>query len=267
MKVRPALFAFSACSLVSAVALAQGYGQPPAAQTQPGGYPPPANNYTPTTPAPLSTPTTPTERELAEADEEDSGRGLEFFWLNGEVGFTQVSLQSLKTDDLVPTGVESKSVGPVYGAGVGFRLVFLTLGGRFRIATLDIGDLWTLNGELGIRIPLGSLEPYITLGGGFASLGSFDKGNISTSNLNRDDVEITGGNVRVGFGLDYYLTSVFSIGANFTGEMLFLTRPSLIDSPPTQVTNEQEAQEAALAADGSSIGTQVGLTAVIGLHF
>ncbi len=274
MKLRSAFLAFTTCSLITGLAAAQAYGQappgaypPPPGPTQPGqappgAYPPPPNQP----PGGAPPPQTSTERELAEADEEDSGRGLEFFWVNGEVGFSQVSLQSLKTEDLVPSGVKSKAVGPMYGAGIGLRIVFITLGARFRISTLDVGDLWTLNGELGIRIPLGSLEPYITLGGGFASLGSFDKGNIST-NLNRDDVEITGGNVRAGFGLDWYITSVFSIGANLTGEVMFLTRPSVIDTPPTQVTNQQEAEQAALAADGSSVGTAVGLTGVIGLHF
>jgi hypothetical protein len=54
-----------------------------------------------------------------------------------------------------------------------------------------------------------------------------------------------------------------------TGELLFLTRPG-VDPAKLQTAGGASAGQAAAqvyAADGSSIGSGVTLTAVIGLHF
>ncbi len=212
-----------------------------------------------------------TEQELERAEREDSGRGLEFFYINAEIGAEHLGLQTFKANNLVDAGVvKTSQTGLAMGAGLGLRVVFLTVGPRFRIASFEEWQLWTLNAELGIRIPLGSIEPYFTLGGGYASVGSFDSGNLG-GNLNNDDVDITGFNVRGGFGLDIYLSSVFSIGANLTGEMLFLTRPgvdpSKLNTTGTGTGGAAEASAEIYGADGSSIGAGTTLTAVLGLHF
>jgi len=267
MKLLAAAWAGAALALVSLPALAQGYGQPPPAQPglESGGLTPPSG---PVQTEPM-VPPTPTEQELAHADREDSGRGLEFFWLNGEIGFEHLGLQTFKANDLIDAGVvDTTHTGLAFGGGLGVRLVFITLGARFRLASFDIGQLWTLNAELGLRIPLGDLEPYFTFGGGYASLGSFGGDNIG-SNFNDAGVEIRGYNIRGGFGMDYYLSDAFSIGANLTGELLGLTRPGVdpaklsgsTSSDPNQLKSE------VYGASGSSLGAAVTGTAVVGLHF
>lgn len=242
---------------VTSSALAQ-YGQQPQQQGQgmeAGGLAPPAGSTGSPDPYGASTPT---EQELERAEREDAGRGLEFFWMNGEVGFEHLGLQTFKANDLVDAElVETTQTGPVFGGGLGVRLVFLTLGARFRLGSFAEWQLWTLNGELGIRIPLGAFEPYFTLGGGYASIGAFDTANVGTD-LNKAGVDITGFDIRGGFGFDYYFSNAFSLGANLTGELLFLTRPGATASA---------LQGTVYAADGSSIGSGVTLTAVIGLHF
>jgi hypothetical protein len=259
---------FLANVLISLPVFAQDYGQPPP-QQQPGlesgGLAPPSGNVEQ---QPMYPPTS-TERELAEADREDSGRGLEFFWLNGEVGVEHLGLQTFKANDLVDAGVvETTQTGPVYGAGLGVRLVFITLGARFRLGSFPVGQLWTLNGELGLRIPLGDIEPYFTFGGGYASLGAFDSDNVG-GDFNQAGVDITGFNIRGGFGLDLYLGNTFSIGANLTGEMIALTRPG-VDPSKLQGSGSADPNQLkgeVYTADGSSIGAGVTLTAVAGLHF
>ena len=252
----------------SSVAAAQGYGQPaqPGQNTDmnSGGLSPPnsgfGNSYSSST-----------EHELEEADREDSGRGLEFFYINAEIGAQHLGLQTFKANDLVDADVvKTSQTGLLYGGGLGVRLVFLTLGARFRLGTFDEWQLWTLNGELGLRIPLGNLEPYFTFGGGYASMGSFDSGNLG-GKLNSDDVDVTGFNLRAGFGFDYYLSPVFSLGANLTGDVLFLTRPG-VDPSKLQASggttgSAGQAASQVYAADGSSIGAGGTLTAVAGLHF
>jgi len=186
------------------------------------------------------------EAELAKAEEEDSGRGLEFFWLNGEIGGTHVGLQTFSGDNLAEADLLEPQTGLAYGGGLGLRLVYLTLGARFRMASLPDWSMWTLNAEGGLRIPLGSLEPYFTLGGGYASLAAADA-----------DVDASGLDIRAGFGLDVYLTPMFSLGGNLSGDVLFLSRPEV-----------SGAQAGTVYADsGSSIGASGTLTLVVGLHF
>ena len=177
-----------------------------------------------------------TEADLTKAEKEDSGRGLEFFWLNGEIGAMHLGLQTFSGDNLADADLLDPQTGLTYGGGLGFRLVYVTLGARFRMANLPDWQMWTLNAEGGLRIPLGSLEPYFTLGGGYASLAATDA----------DDVNVSGLDIRGGFGLDIYLTEMFSLGGNLSGDVLFLSRSE---------------------GDGSSIGASGALTLVVGLHF
>src|SRR5262245_24317593 len=76
-------------------------------------------------------PQTETEQELERADKEDSGRGLEFFWVNAEIGAEHLGLQTFKANNLVDAKVvPSKETGLIYGAGLGVRLLVFTLGAR-----------------------------------------------------------------------------------------------------------------------------------------
>jgi hypothetical protein len=260
-------------------AAAQGagqYGQPQAGQgqsqygstppaTQPGiesgGLAPPPSNSA-ATPAQVQT-----EARLDESEKKDSGRGLEWIWLNAEVGFEHLGLQTFSAGGLVnPAIVQTTQTGPLYGAGLGVRLVFITLGAKFRIGTFSAYDLWTLNAEAGLRIPLGKLEPYLTLGGGFASLGSFGASNIG-GGVTSANVSITGYDIRGGGGLDYYITPVFSVGAAVTFEVLGLTRPGVNLQSLQATGNSQGAAGEVYAADGSSLGSAFTGTLVLGLHF
>lgn len=241
-------------TLVGAVMLASGVAR--AADASPGleagGLAPP-----PAEPEPTAAPAAATEQQLARAEREDSGRGLEFFWVNGEVGIDYLGLQSLSSNHLVDTHVtKATSVGPVYGAGLGLRLVFITVGARFRYASFSEFGLWTLGAEGGLRIPLGSLEPYFTLGAGYASVGAVDVG----AGVQSGALGIRGFDLRGSGGIDFYLSNAFSLGANVSGDILFLSRSRLAAS-------EGGVSGSVYAADGSSVGAGVAATGVVGLHF
>jgi hypothetical protein len=242
------------------------YGQPPASSggSTPGGQPPmQAGGLAPPAPMQQDPESVATEEKLDTAEQKDSGRGLEWFYLNAEVGLQHLGLQTFKANHLVdPAVVSTTQTGPLYGAGLGVRLVFLTLGGRFRLASFSQYQVWTLDAEVGLRIPLGALEPYLVLGGGYASLGSFSSANLG--GVAAGSVSVSGYDIRAGGGLDYYVTPVFSVGANLTGDLIGLTRPGV--SPP----GGQPAQGTAAtvyAAEGSSLGVGISATAVLGLHF
>ena len=235
---------------------------PVGAGLEAGGLKPPE----PVQSAAADAPPTPTEVNLNRADKEDSGRGLEFVWLNAEVGGETLGLQTFKANNLVDAKlVSSKQTGLMYGAGVGVRLLVFTFGARFRLGNFSDYQLWTLNGELGLHIPIGRVEPYFTLGGGYASLGGFDSKNIG-ANLSSAGVGAKGLDVRGGFGVDVYVTDTFSVGGNLTGEMLVLSRSGKAVAA-SGGTSEQQAAAGVYAKDGSSVGAGATLSAVLGLHF
>jgi hypothetical protein len=254
MKSLPLLVAL-ASSLTTGLAWGQAAAQPSApSNLESGGLRPPDAVDSSQTTAPAQDANAP-EKELEKADQEDSGRGLEWVWLNAEVGGEHLGLQTFKADSLVdPQRVKTTQTGLVLGAGLGVRLLVFTAGVRFRLGNFSEWRLWTLNAEGGLRIPLGSLEPYVTIGAGYASLGSF-----STDAPASSKADVKGFNARVGAGLDYYLSNTFSVGANLSGDFLFLSR---------KAQSSASGDEAAVyGKDGSSIGAGATLTAVAGLHF
>jgi hypothetical protein len=286
-----ALTLVAAGLFASHAALAQAPEQQPApsppAPEQPAQPAPPASPYDPSMQAgglappppmddkaqdPSSTPTPEekTEKDLEEAEEKDSGRGLSFFYLNVEGGFEHVGLQTFNVDEQNFTAgfIETTATGGVIGAGIGARLLFLTVGARGRIGLLDAWQLFSVGGELGFHIPIGRIEPYFHLGGGYSAVGSF-----SDTLLGSDPaVSIRGFYARAGGGLDFFVTSVFSIGASATWEFMAMTRPGL---SPTEITSIQEqpsldtaqrAQADLLKFEGSGYGSAVAITGVLGLH-
>jgi len=207
---------------------------------------------------------TQTEAELDRADKEDSGRGLEFAWLNAELGPQYVGLQALKANNLVDgTLVDSKGLGMGYGAGLGARLLAFTFGARFRFGNFSDWQLWTLGAEAGMHIPLGRLEPYFSLGAGYASLGGIKPAGPAGS----FDSSAHGLDLRGSAGLDVYLTNTFSIGGNLSGDLLFLGRsaPAAVPLPPASNADEQHAVDV-YSQHGSGIGAGGMLSLVLGLH-
>lgn len=180
------------------------------------------------------------------------GRLTEILYLNVEAGAEYVSLQSLHLDDeLLPSTVRTAGIGPAFGVGAGLRFVLITLGPRFRFANLPDYDLWSLGGELGLRVPIVAFEPWLSLGGGFAKVGR----------LQDQRVRVSGYDVRLGLGLDYYFDKHWSLGFAGSGEVLGLTRPGVN-------LNESSGslQEDLLKLDGSSVGLAIMGGLVFGAH-
>jgi hypothetical protein len=250
------------------VGLAQ--AQSPEPPGYPGAAPEPA-------PPPLSTggltppPTsarpageTATLSRLERAEREDAGRGLEFVWLNVESGYQYVALQALRADSLVDGQVVAdRGSAFALGVGAGLRLIFFTLGARFRLAQQSAWDLWTLSGELGLHFPLGVLEPYFSLSAGYASLGSLSPQNTAAE-LALSQVDASGFDARLGAGLDWYINPLLSIGAQGSAEVLVLSRKG---RPLTTAEGLGAEPAGVYARDGDGIGIALALTGVVGLHF
>ena len=230
---------------------------PPPSNLEAGGLRPPeaVDSQQPTEQAPGEAQV---EQELDEAEAEDTGRGLEFVWLNGEVGYQLVGLAALSDDNLLDVeGGIGHSSGVVYGAGLGVRLLTVTLGARFRYGSFADWYMWSLNAEGAFHVPLGSLDLYFGVGAGYVSAGGFDDDIYFAPS----DIEVRGFDVRVGAGLDYYISSTFSVGVNLGGEIMFLKRAAM------DVTVDVNEPRTVYAEDGSSVGAAFTPTAVLGLHF
>ena len=208
-----------------------------------------------------------TEQSLKQADEKDSRRGLEFIWLNAEAGFQYLSLNTFHANNLVDAQfVKTSQSGLLLGAAAGLRLVFLTLGARFRWGDFSAWQMWTLDAEAGLHLPVGMVEPYFSFALGYASLGAFG-GTANAINFQNSGVNIHGMNARAGFGVDIYLNHFISIGALMTGDMLYLKRSQHLSIPnPGNDPALAQAQKV-YTNDGSSIGGAATLTGVVGLHF
>lgn len=175
------------------------------------------------------------EQRLDQAKREDAGRRLEWVWIDAHGGLEQVGLTTFHGNGALTGGVvPTSSSGGVVGAGLGARLLFLTLLVRGRLGVGAIGHLYRVGPEIGLHVPLGRVEPHLELGGGYAAFGH-GAGGASLG--------LTGGYGRAGLGLDYFVASVLSLGVGLSAEILG-TRTS----------------------SASGLGGTLAATALVGLH-
>jgi hypothetical protein len=195
-------------------------------------------------------------------------------WLDARTGIEEIQLQTFSADfNSVSAGfLPVNGVGPTARIGAGLRLGFVTLGLRGRVASFEDGatvgawQIWTLDGELGIRVPLYRWEPHVTFAGGYSSFGGF---GAAVRGL-QDGLDVHGADMRLGFGVDYWVTHAVSLGLDLDGDAIFIARPGVSVRDLTvakQVGTLDDAKARVLQASGSSFGTAVSLTLGVGLHF
>src|SRR6516225_4361105 len=130
--------------------------------------------------AACAVPSTARAAERGEAATEHwAGPTSQHLWIDAQAGVESVYLQTFNADfDTVSVGLlPTSGVGPTANIGAGIRLVFLTLGVRGRVASFEdnsptqsVGawQIWSLDGELGLRAPLGRFEPHGAVAVGYA---------------------------------------------------------------------------------------------------
>jgi hypothetical protein len=174
------------------------------------------------------------EQKLEESKRADAGRKLEWVWIDLHGGFEQVGVTTFKGDSAITSGGPTSSSGGVIGGAIGARLLFLTLLLRARAGFGAIGHLFRIGPEIGLHVPLGRVEPHVELGAGFAAFTHLAGGGSRP----------LGGFGRVGFGVDFFLAPVFSLGIGLTTEILGLR-----------------------TANASAVGGTIAATSTAGLHF
>jgi hypothetical protein len=230
--------------------------------------PPPMS---PSGPAPSWEQGTDTTARLDEAERKDSGRNFELFWIDAKAGgsyinmsqFSSTSFQIKKTD----------SVGPMVDLGAGVRFVILVLGARVRYNALSAFNMWQINGEVGLKIPVSSLDVHFGLHGGYSFVGALGDAHAATDSstpTSSDKVSIRGWNAGLEAGVDYYLTPLFSIGVGALGDFLLLNRPPV--AKPAGFDLLPADQKAKIENDplykqsGTSAGLEIAGGLRLGLH-
>jgi hypothetical protein len=221
----------------------------------------------------------PQEASVSE-NEETVARPFEWLRLTAGVGYQQVWLRTFfaedsDTDRLTADIVPEDLSGPAASLGVGAKLWFVGFAVTGRVARLSGAapergnkdlSLWSVDGELTFRAPLGRVEPYVLLGAGYSSFGGLDD---MVDGLGRG-LDIEGLNVRGGVGAEYYLNRTLSLRITAVGDLLFLARkgvPARDLAEPEEVGTLNEAEARLLEADGSSAGFGFDLSAGLGVHF
>jgi len=221
------------------------------------------------------------DERAAESERNPPVPAANLFWLDSGVGWHRVGLTTLRVDrtaggdaltgDLVPSVLS----GPSVQLGFGVRWLVLTFGARLGATFFDdpspgrsdgSSQLYSADAELGFRIPAGRVEPYFVMAGGYSRFGGLGDAIQGVG----QGLDIDGANLRLGFGLDYFLNQNISIGARIAGEALFLSRPGVPLrqlATPEQVNTLGEARARLLEGEGSSAGTSFAVTAGPGLHF
>jgi hypothetical protein len=248
----------AALVLVASPASAQSLDAPP-------GYP----GSTPSSVASAGTGTAPYNPAINPAEEsKDSGLGLEWVYLNGDVGGGFANITSFNESTL---GLQkTSSGGPAFGVGAGIRLIFFSVGVRARDLQLSgIGDLWELNLEAAFHTRIGRVDPYFGVRGGYNFVGTLNSSTASVATGDNSSVSVHGFNVGPTVGLDVYIVKYVSIGVDLDSQFLFLQRPQLALPPGGQ---------AAIAAcgaqcqqlyneSGNSVGFAFVPTVHLGIHF
>jgi hypothetical protein len=209
--------------------------------------------------------------------EEEPDPTSKLLWLDAEAGVQNAQLNTFTEDfQAFSVGFLPRSgTGPAAGGAIGVRFVFLTLGVRGRVARFEESDpsrnvhgwsMASVDGEVGFRIPLRRLEPYVTLASGYTTLGGFRDAVNGLSN----GINVNGFNARLGVGLDYFLSRYISLGGGVTGEVLALTRPGVPVRDVANLPRSQNLEDAAtrvLEADGSTYGSALAFTGSLKAHF
>jgi hypothetical protein len=263
-----------ACCAGAALALLPRLAAAQAAQAPPG-YPGAMPGATPGAASTTSVenPAVPTGNPaIQEADEaKDSGLGLEWVYLNADVGGGYASMNSFSEQTMGLT--KTSSGGPAFGVGGGIRLVFFTVGVRARDLQLSgIGDLWELNLEAAFHTRIGHVDPYFGVRGGYNFVGQLNSQTANVATGDTSSVSVHGFNVGPIVGIDFYFVKYVSIGIELDSQFLFLQRPQLTIPGPAGTQLAAACQMDPKCAQlynesGNSVGFAMVPTAHLGVHF
>ena len=272
----PSRSPLSVVAAVASLALVL-FGAPRAhAQDGPAAPPPldPSQPGNPNAPAQQATAEQQTQEDLNRSEKEDSGRSFELLWVDSTLGGSYINMTGLNNSTLQIQ--KSSAGGPMADIGVGVRFVVLVIGARLKYNALSSFNMWQMDGQIGLKFPISKLDILIAGHGGYSFVGSLGDASVATSTSTpapTDQVKIRGFNAGLDFGIDYFVSSIFSVGAGGFVDFLFLNRPpaplpAAVNALPDSDPNKQAVLNDPLyKQSGSSVGFGLGGGLRLGLHF
>jgi hypothetical protein len=213
-----------------------------------------------------------TNKKLDEAEQKDSGRGFELFYLDGQIGGSYINMEQFSASSFQIQ--KTSAGGPMFSLGGGVRFFIFTAGARLRYNALSSFNMWQIDGEVGLKIPVSSFDLLFGLHGGYSFVGRLgDAGAATNTNVPvaTDAVSIRGFNGGLDVAFDYYVSPLFSVGVGALGDFLLLKRPPV--AKPAGFANLTPDQQNAITNDplyqqsGTSAGLQLAAGLRLGLHF
>lgn len=212
-------------------------------------------------------------------DDDDDNRDvtpIEAF-LTADVGYRMLQINKFEIDgegDVTPELIPATSHGVAPGAQLGVRLWFVSLAVRGEVAffqatqgeAFDDGQfrLYSVDGELALRLPLGRLHPYLLLGGGYSGLGGLSNMRLG----GQREGSSQGANVRGGGGFDVLAGRYGVFGLRATIEGLFLSSTTPIGEllSADGVDTSDDAEQRAREVDGSLGGYSAAISLLAGVR-
>jgi hypothetical protein len=179
--------------------------QPAPVWGQPAQPPPPASGPLPQQGATVQPPNA--------ADSAGGTRRPEIVYVNAEVGRAAAS--------------SAGQWGVGLGLGAGLRILYWTFGLRARVIPSSQYTFLNANLEAGFHLPLGAWDPYVGIHGGYVEQFSPVRMSLApitstaTSSPPTGATSTSGGDLGGCIGVDYYLTTLFSVGLDVTLDGLF----------------------------------------------
>jgi hypothetical protein len=222
----------------AAVALAVVFASPPSRAAPASGAPPAAQKEGVVAPA-------------------EPAKPPDFVFIEAETGAAYVGLETITVRrEVIPRLSRREDVGPFVGAMAGVKLVFLAAGPHLRLGHFQDWDLLTLDLDVAFHAPLGSFEPFLRIGGGYARLArafeSLDQYRGLTTH---------GYHIALTVGADFFLARSFTLGGRVSGDLVALHRAGVDLNSQDGVVNDY------LKYDAASAGLGMSGALALGLHF
>lgn len=170
------------------------------------------------------------------------------FWIEATAGYSYVNLTTFGEENFLPTLESTTDTGWTVGGAAGLRLWAFTIGARGNFARHPDFNLSSAMIDLGLRLPLPLIEPFVRAGFGYAWLGT---GRFREEAIRNAD--IAGFAAELGVGVDIALPAGLSLGVGVDGGLLFLSR----DDVEGACEGDGCGVSIDLAETGRSYGVQV----------
>jgi hypothetical protein len=165
--------------------------------------------------------------------------------------------------------VDTNALVPVVGAGAGVRLSVVSIGPRLRLGRADEFDLWSVGGELSLRVPFSIFEPNLDLGGGQATIANIK----DPSSVAQGIAPISGYYARIGGGIAVRPQRWLEVSARATWEFIGLA-PSGASTAAFEsigrdvaIGRHEQAWEKGRRLGGMGYGSALTFTAGLSMRF